>query len=429
MDCRSYKINDSLRLTHICTDRFKKARVSVSVTFTADKELSPLNSMMLPVAFLGTEKYKNFRTVCKRAEELYAADINDFNIMRGELQTVGLTALILNDAYETAEDKEIGFSVLDGTFELLSELVEKPLFRDTDVETEKLNRINRIKSRRNDAFGWAKYRFTKLMFDGEPCGYPLGGELEQVEAITADMVKKRHSEILRDSEIEIFYCGNADMKKIISLTEKYFGGISSNAVPLVRIEPIRRANRVRQFNEDGEYRQGNLLVGFRTGVVLSDPEFYALELLNQIFGDGPMSKLFLNVREKKSLCYFCASSYDEERGVIIVGCGIDNGDRDIVIDEILTQLEEIANGNITDAEMSAAVKAIESDCRAAEDHPGDYEDFYRTEKQFGGPRTIEEYLRGIKKVTKDEMINAAKNITLDTVYFLRGTLAGGDGDE
>ena len=93
------------------------------------------------------------------------------------------------------------------------------------------------------------------------------------------------------------------------------------------------------------------------------------------------------------------------------------------------QLDEIKRGNISDAELEAARESIENDCRAAEDHPSDYEDFARIERLFGGPRTIEEYRRGVLSVTREQIAQAASRLTLDTVYFLKGTLTDAEEDD
>ncbi len=428
MNLKVYEINDAVRLVHICTDKFKKARLTVTFTVNADKEDSPKTSMLMPVAFLGTEKYADFREICCRAEELYAADISDFNIMRGGYQITGLAASILNDEYISSDDRERGFSILDGCFELLSEILKKPLFRESDTETEKINRINRIKARQNDAFGYAKYRFLKAMLENEPGGFTLSGETEQVEKYDAEILKKHHKHILENAPLEIFYCGTSSAERVLELIRKYFSGIGGSKL-VCSDESKKKAEITKNITEEGEYRQGNLFVGFRTGVVLSDKDYYATELMNQIYGDGSQSKLFLNAREKKSLCYFCASSYDEVKGIIVVGCGIDNGDFEEAKNEILYQLEEMKRGNITDDELNFAKETIESDCRAAKDHSTDYEEFERMRHLFGGPSTIEEYRQGIMSVSREDIIAAAKKMTLDTVYFLKGTLGGEADDE
>ncbi|MBR2478983.1 MAG: insulinase family protein [Clostridia bacterium] len=429
MNCKRYEIGNGLSLVHIKTERFKSARLTLSLTLPLDRDKTPVRSMLMSTGFLGTERYPDFRSVCSRAEELYAVDVSDFNLMRGDLQILGLTATMLGEDYMTEEDRKNDFSILSGVFELFSEIVLRPLYRESDVETEKINRMNRIKARKNNAFGYAKLRFNKKMFEGEPSEQTLNGELGQLESICREDLVAGREELCRVSRAEFFYCGTEDAERIASLIKESFGACFEQASDTREQFVKRRADSVKEIEESGVYRQGNLLMGFRTGVVLDDPEFYAVELMNHIFGDGTSSKLFANVREKKSLCYFCASSYDEERGVIVVGAGIDNDDRTAAVEEILRQLDEIRRGNITDAELEAARESIENDCRAAEDHPSDYEDFARIERLFGGPRTIEEYRRGVLSVTREQIAEAARRITLDTVYFLKGTLADGEEDD
>lgn len=418
-----------MTLSHIKTDRFKKARLTAVLRTAITHDRSPLTSLIMPVAFLGTEKYPSFRSICCRAEDLYAADLSDINMKLGNYQLTGLAASMLNEEYMSRYDREQGFSVLSGVMEIFSELLQKALFRLENVETEKANQINRINSRKNDAFGYAKYRFTKEMFKNEPCGYSLSGEIEQVTSITAQQLREHCENIVQTAPMEFFYCGTAEAQTVIDLIQKYFGNRAGGADVNVPSTVVAARENPKYINEEGLYRQGNLLLGFRTENALSDREFYAVELMNQIFGDGSTSKLFVNVREKKSLCYFCASSYDEIRGTVLVGCGINNSDYVDALAEILAQLEEIRNGNISDAELENAVRAIENDCRAAEDNPCDYESFGRTERLFGGPRTIDEYLNGVLSVKKEEIAQAAQRMKLDTVYFLKGTIEGGEDDE
>lgn len=425
MVCNTYKIGERIRLTHIKTDKFKKARLTIGFILPIKIEKAYLNSLIFPVSFWGTEKHSDFQSLCIHSEELYASGITDVNSKIGDCQIIGVHASMLNDEYVSDEDKSRDFSIIDGIFDISSELILHPLFRDDDIEAERSNQIQRVRARRNDAFGYAKYRFSKVLFDGAPSGSPLIGEEEQLNSFSPDDLKKAYNDVIKNAPIDIFYCGALDSERITDLVKTYFPDFVTDDFDSDNIERYsfyRVAKDVKRVEESGEYRQGNLLVGFRTDAFLSDKDFYACEMMNQIYGDGSCSKLFKNLREDKSLCYFCASNYDEARGVIVVGCGINNSDFEEALEEILSSLESIKSGEISDEELLAARKTISSDCRAAEDHPGDYEAFARTYRLFGGPASIDEYLNGILSVTKDDIRVAAEKMTLDTVYFLRGSL-------
>ena len=424
------KVNDFLTLTHIKTDKFKKGFLKIALVTKGAPEETPTNSLILPVAFRGTAKYGDFRTLCRRAEELYAAEISDFNNRIGDDETIGLRASFLNDEYILQKDRENGVSILCGVIEVAADLLLHPLMRDGDVEIEKKNQIKRIESRKNDSFGYGKYRFNSIMSQDEPWhGKTLLGEVPDVEKITSETLKKRYSDLINGSEMNIFYCGSAKLSEIETLVREYFGNYGKNVKMRPDMFLKRRADKPKEVIESGKYRQGNLFIGFRTGVNVVDSDYAAMEVLNNIYGDGMSSKLFLNVREKKSLCYFCSSSYDEVKGIISVSCGIENSDFYEARDEILAQLEEIVKGNVTDTEMNDARSALVGECDEADDHPEDYETFGFAARRFGGPATIDEYRAAIEKVTKEEVIAAAKKITLDTVYFLKGELDGGCDEE
>lgn len=425
MNCKTYKISDKITLSHIQTDKFKKARLTATFTVPIDPEQAPVNTMLVPTAMLGTELYGSFRNFCLRAEELYSADISDVNIKLGNYQIFGVHASMLNDAYISELDKKNAFSILDGVFLLISQIFLHPLFRVADTETEKNNLVKRIQALQNDAFGYAKHRFTQIMFKDEPCGYSLLGNIDDIGKINSDILKQTSKRIVNSVPMDFFYCGNDTPETVSDLIRKYFAEIIDIVPEANRISSVAKIpDSFTETEESGEYNQGNIFIGFRANTFLSDKEFYATELMNQIYGDGASSKLFRNVREKKSLCYFCASTYDEIRGVIVVGCGINNSDYDNAKNEILKQLENIKCGKITKKELASAREAILNDCRAAEDHPVDYEAFYRVYRLYGGPKSIEEYKQGILNVTKEDIISAANRMTLDTVYFLRGTLEG-----
>ena len=65
------------------------------------------------------------------------------------------------------------------------------------------------------------------------------------------------------------------------------------------------------------------MLGFRAGTAEPDGDVAAARLMNALLGGTPHSLLFRNVREKLSLCYYCASSYDRLKGILLVDSGVD----------------------------------------------------------------------------------------------------------
>lgn len=160
---------------------------------------------------------------------------------------------------------------------------------------------------------------------------------------------------------------------------------------------------------------------FKSGISASDTDkIYALTLLCEIFGTSPASKLFLNVREKLSLCYFCSSSLDRYTGVITVSAGIENKNREIATNAIIKEFEDIQNRIISDFELSAAKSSLINGFDQICDSPYDLQSFYGNRAFFGFTEDIETAKRGISSVTAEQIAEIAKQTVLDSIFFVEG---------
>ena len=175
--------------------------------------------------------------------------------------------------------------------------------------------------------------------------------------------------------------------------------------------------------------QGRLVIGFRLGECMEDPDKASLSMFNTIFGAGVTSKLFTNVREKMQLCYYASSFADSHKGLLIASAGIDFDKYDLAKDEILHQLDEIRNGNITDDEMETARKGICSDLSSMQDSQGTMESYTIGNVLDGWNVTPEEYIELVKAVTKEDVIAIAQSTVCDMIYFLRGEEKGEDPED
>ena len=164
-------------------------------------------------------------------------------------------------------------------------------------------------------------------------------------------------------------------------------------------------------------------MGFRVGVCADghSSSVYTAMVLNEIFGGSAASKLFLNVRERMSLCYHCSSSYHCYTGIMTVSAGIESKNREIAQNAILQQFKEIQNGNISPTELLAAKASLENSYRQIHDNPFDLQSFYGNRSLFGWNETVEECLRRISAVTVEDVAILAKQVLCDTVFFIEGT--------
>ena len=155
---------------------------------------------------------------------------------------------------------------------------------------------------------------------------------------------------------------------------------------------------------------------------MGDGDYFAASLFNEILGGSPASKLFMNVRERMSLCYSCGSRYDSYTGNLTVSAGINVSDRELAYGAILEQIEDIKNRKVSDAELNAAKRSVAHSLRQIYDYPSDLISFHANKAIFGIETTPEEFAEHYAKVTLDEIVAVANKIKLDSVFFLEGTL-------
>lgn len=149
-------------------------------------------------------------------------------------------------------------------------------------------------------------------------------------------------------------------------------------------------------------------------------DFDAVRLMNTIFGATPFSKLFINVREKQSLCYYCTSQYNRFKKTLMVDCGIEEENIEKTEKEIIKQLEDIKNGEFSDEDISNSVLSIINSLKGVGDTSTSYINWYFGCLANGELLEPSESVEKIKAVTRERIIEAAKSFELDTVYVMRG---------
>ena len=185
-------------------------------------------------------------------------------------------------------------------------------------------------------------------------------------------------------------------------------------------EIVKRTKKVRNLSESLDVTQGKLAMGFRLGCTAADPEYPAALLMNAVYGAGVTSKLFTNVREKLSLCYYASSSIEKFKGIMVVTSGIDFDRFEEAKREILRQMALTAKGEITDSELESARTHLISSLRAGMDSPGRLDDYSLGQVLLNRPGDMASLADELLGVTKEQVAAAAKQVSLDTVYFLKG---------
>ena len=399
--------------------RFKQGRLSIQLVRPMCKEEAALNALLPAVLLRGTQRAPDLRSITLRLDDLYGASVGSMVRRVGDYQTTGLHCSFVEDKYALEGDK-----ILAPMAEFLEELLLHPLteqgvFCQSYVESEKKNLIAAIEAQRNDKAVYAASQMLKIMCSADSFGIPRLGETEQVLSITAERAWAHYQKILKESRVELFYVGSALPEDMAALMRPIFGKLERNYRPLAPQTSFRDGGK-QEKTEEMEVAQGKLCMGFVTPITISDPRFAAMQVCNTLYGCGFISKLFMNVRERMSLCYDISSGYHGSKGILTVGAGIDCQMEETVRKEILTQLDACRAEDISHEELTAAKESLCSSLRGVHDSPGGIENYYATAALSGLAMTPVQYMEAVESVTAQQVAEAAKTVQLHTVYFLKG---------
>lgn len=399
--------------------RFKQARLSVQFVRPMCREEAAMNALLPALMLQGTACYPDARAVTIRLDELYGASVGTLARRVGDCQTTGLYMAFLDDRFSLGAEPVLA-PMVDMTRELLfAPATENGVFVTEYLENEKRNLIAAIEAQRNDKRLYAATRLTQYMCRGDSLGVPRLGTVADVQAITAESLYAHYKKVLRESPLEIFYVGNADPGTVADLLKNMLRDLPRDYKALPPQGDFRDAGGG-DYEETLDVAQGKLCMGFVTPVTLRTPQFAAMQVVNTLFGGGMTSKLFMQVREKLSLCYDIGASYHGSKGILTVSAGIDCQKVEQVKSEILRQLQAICEGDFSPEELHAAKQAICTSLQTVCDSAGGIESYYSTTALSGLGMDPETYIEAVEQVSAEEVAELAKTIKLHTVYFLKG---------
>jgi len=423
------KLADSVYLNVIETDKFKTNFISAEFFIPLRAETAAKAALLPSVLLRGTKKYPDMASLNRQFDYLYGSYIWPRNYKLGETQVIGFSSYVLADKY-ALEPTPIMSELLGVMEEIVFDPVtEGGVFRADYVEGEKRNLIDRIKAQINNKNYYAVKRCRDEMCRGEAYAVSELGEIEDVQAVTPESLYEFYKWIISGTRVELYFVGSFDIGKLTEQLRDIFGRCANISAPELKTEVIRRAEKVKEVIEDQPVKQGKLSLGFRTDCTLADRDYHVFAMFRELYGGSPTSKLFVNVREKLSLCYYCSAMGEAHKGIMIVSSGIDVANKQKAQDEILRQLELTRAGEITEAELAAARNSLKNSYRELYDNADSIKSWYTSRMLVGRDDSPEDAAAAIETVTAEDIANMAKRVTLDTIYFLNGTLKPDEGSD
>ena len=414
------QINKSISLEYIPMKKLKTSTVGVFIHRQLTKEDAAKNAILPRILKRGCELCKNRGEIEKYLDNIYGGDLRGGCFKKGEDQVMYFSVEAITEKY--SPEKEPLFEKM---INLLMSVVFRPVIHDGGfvpeyVAQEKKNLIERIESLKNDKRTYASQRCVEEMCKDTAFAVHSYGTIEDVSEIDEKSLYEYYLDMIYNSKIDIFVSGECDEQEAARLIKASlpYGAFNGGCICLDGI--LKKDGQVQYTEEVMDVTQGKLSMGFTTGVDGTGDDYYALMVANSIFGGGAHSKLFNNVREKLSLCYYASSSMDRYKTFLVVNAGIEFENYQKAYDEILNQLKAVQNGEVSELEYVSSINAIVNSLTSCFDDQFAMQSFRLSEKILKTGTSLEECIQKIKAVKLEDAVRVSKNIRLDTVYFLKG---------
>lgn len=432
MELTRTEIMPGVWLNHLRSDKFKTACLSLTLLTQLKRETAAMNALIPYVLRRGTTRLPDMEAISARLDELYGTAIEPVVRRIGEIQCLGFYAsLPEGDFLPGGQNVLTDAAALMGQF-LLSPATRGGLLLPQYVDSEREKMLEVIRSRINEKRGYSVLRCMEEMCCCEDYAAGRFGSEAECEAIRYQKLTKQYRSLLQTCPVEIFYCGRAGEKEVVSAMQDALMTMPRAEIDYeigtdVRMNALEEQPR---FVEEAlDVTQGKLVIGFRLGECMEDPDLPSLYVFNCVFGSGTTSKLFMNVREKLQLCYYASSVMDTHKGLLLVASGIEFDKQEAAQEEIFAQLEAIRRGEISDEELHAARSGVASDLRSVLDSQGDLEGFYLSQILDGSDCSPLELAELAENVTKEDVVRIANSVECDMIYFLRGEEADAEDEE
>lgn len=411
-------LGNNINLTLIKTEKFKSNLISLYVQRLLDEKETTKNALIPSIIASGSAKYPSARAISNKLDDLYGSSMGADAVKRGERQVLSFKVINISEKYL---DESIFEEVVEFFYEVINNtLVVDGGFKEEYLNIEKENLREKIQSIINDKKEYAQDKCIEAMCKGERYSVSEFGYEDEIDSITSRELYEHYKNILKTSPIDIVVEGNFDEDKVVDIISKNLKFEREEIINIPRADFIKNVDEVKVIDEQMEITQGKLVMGYRANVDYADiDKYYALVVGSNVLGGGPHSKLFVNVREKESLCYYIFSSIEKYKSIMFISSGIETKDYDKAVELIKKQVESVKAGDISDEELENSKLALVNSMKSITDNIGGMSDFVFSQSMAKTNSEVQDIISSIEKVTKKDIVEAIKNIELDTVYFLR----------
>ena len=418
-------LKEGINIHLIQTDIFKTNLISIILTTPLQKKSVTKNALIPFLLKRGSKSFPTHEQISLRLEELYGTSLICGVDKVGDNQIIKFVAESIDNHYTLREEdllKDVIDILVDVAF---NPYLENGKFKETAIETEKEHLRDLIASRINNKEEYAYTRCLENMYDFDGYGLYRYGYLEDLENITLEEISNDYFELVNHAKIDIYLSGNFEKEHAIKILQEnsILQGLKEREPEYIPTYPSTKVKQTvdtpKRIQEKMDIKQGKLVIGYRILDEQKNSRNIGI-VLNSILGDSANSMLFQNVREKAGLAYTVRSGFVKPKNVIMIRAGIEIQNYDKALELIKEQIENLKQGKFLDKEIENAKTYVVSGIKNIEAEQDTEMVFYMGQELSGLQFTIEEYIRDINSVTKEQLVAFANTLQIDTIYFLTG---------
>lgn len=420
MNYNKQEIKEGVVLHTIPTNKFKTNLLSVFITTPLTRQTVTKDALIPAILRRGCQTMKTQEEISIQLEEMYGASFDCGIEKTGDNHVIKFYLETINDDFLPVKEDNLQKG-LDMLLEIIyNPLVENGEFKQDYVQTEKENIRQIIEGKIDNKAKYALDRCIEEMYQNQPYGLYRYGYIEDLENLNAKNLYEYYQTLMKQAKVDIFVSGKVESEMVKQIIEK--NSKIQNLTPrtpnyITKGQPVQ-TKQEHVVTESMQVTQGKLILGLE--VVINDIEDKYITLVyNAILGGGANSKLFRNVREKASLAYTTGSNYVRQKDVIFIRAGIEIENYQKALDIIKQQLEDMENGVITEEELQDAKTTITSSIQFIPDEQDTEVTYYFGQELAKTNVSFEEYIQKINSVSKEQVVEMAKKIKINTIYFLK----------
>lgn len=402
----------------IADEKYKTEYLSVFISLPLTEENATYSSLAARVLQRGSANYPTMKALSRALDENYAATLGASAFKCGEKEVFSFNLVTIKERYALSGER-----VFKNCLDILEDMYKNPLlengaFLSEYVEGERQNLIDSISAQINNKASYSRRRFLSAMCEGEAFAVNGEGDIEIAKSVSKESLYAFYQNTVMTAPCDIFYVGEKSAGEVAELLSPIFSDRVGKAPDECSV--IHTKREVKRVTENMDIAQGHLWIGYRTGLTYKSPDYLAGVMFNMVLGGDVTGKMFMNLREKMSLCYTCHSSLDSAKGLLMAYAGIDVSNAEVAEKAFYEQLEKIQNGEITDDEISDAKKSYANRMREILDNPSILPMWYFLRLGAWDVRDPARDAEDIEKITREDIVRISKTVELDTVYLLAG---------